>query len=244
MKNTVHHLASHLHILGSCLMICWTSMTHSLLSVLASASYFRFTPRFESRHISNRAASANIVSPGKRPSKFQLCIESLLKRCSIWIMVCLRCSYAYQHCSCCHSLLCSIRQELNRIFAALLYGTLTCTSHIAQSWWPAPLGRCWDCPRRESPPSAWPARPAGPAAFGWWTGSPRAAHTGPQAVADCRLPSGSMRMYCHTPRPGTGTNKVMMELREGKGDSLQSSSGRGNQERSWQKGDELLNMLV
>lgn len=173
---------------------------------------------------------------------------------------CLRCSYGYQRCCCfyCHSLLCSIRQELNTSFillpypvwhsvfewlVGLHYYSLTCTSQIAQSWRPAPPGRCWYCPRRESPPSAWPARPAGPAAFGWWTGSLRAVHTGAQAVADCHLPSGSMRMYCHIPRPSTGTNKVMIELREEKGDSLHSSIGRGNQECSWQKCDELLKHL-
>ncbi len=80
------------------------------------------------------------------------------------------------------------------------YYRRTCTSHTAQFWRPAPPGRCLCSPKRESPPSAWPAHPAGPAAFGRWTGSPHAAHTGPQAVADCHLPSGSMRMYRHIPR--------------------------------------------
>lgn len=79
---------------------------------------------------------------------------------------------------------------------------LTCTSHTAQSWRPVPPRRCWCCPRRESPPSAWPAHPAGPAAFGRWTGSPLAVRTGSQAVADCLLRSGSVRMYRHIPRPG------------------------------------------
>lgn len=228
-------------------MICRTSTTHSLLCVLASASYFRFTQEI---FIQKRLGWATAKPSQARFTEVRVCTESLIKRRRPWIPVCcLQLWYASQHCcwGChCHSLLCRINQDypvLHSLFEWLLglhYYSLTCTSHTAQSWQPAPPRRCWCCPRRESPPSAWLAHPAGPAAFGRWTGSPHAAHTGPQAVADCHLQSCSTRMYRHIPRPGTGT----WWSKEKKGGLIHSSGGRGNQECSWQKGYELLNMLL
>lgn len=99
---------------------------------------------------------------------------------------------------------------------SLMFGDdsiLTYTSHIVQSWRPNPPGKCC-CPKKESQPSVWPARPVGPAAFGWWRGSPHAEHTGPQAVADCHPPSGLTMMYYRLPAASMQKHKVMMEFRE------------------------------
>lgn len=97
------------------------------------------------------------------------------------------------------------------VFEELHWYILTCTNQTARSWWPAHPGRYLCCPRRESPPSAWPAPPAGPAAFGRWTGSPHAPHTAPQAAANCPPPSGLVRMCCHIPGPNAQRNKVTVE---------------------------------
>lgn len=235
-------------------MICRTSATYSLLCVLASTSYFRFSQEIFIQSIWDEQR------------------QSLHMQLIYWGSVCLHWKLkkmlATNHSLLFATLICFSTALLLRLmpprvtsagltrslvlyltphgtlFERLLglrYYTLTCTSHTTQSWWPAPPRRCLCCPRRESPPSAWRAHPAGPAAFGRWTGSPHAAHTGPQAAADCHLQSGSMRMYRHIPRADTGTNKVMMERR--KGVSLHSSGGRRYQARSWQKGYELLNTL-
>lgn len=110
------------------------------------------------------------------------------------------------------------------LFEWMLDCRLTCTSHTAQSWRPVPPRRCWCCPRRESPPSAWPAHPAGPAAFGRWTGSPLAVRTVSQAVADCLLRSGSMRMYRHIPKPGCKQGHGGVEGKKKK-DSLTAKPG-------------------